>query len=621
MSLPALIGFAGVLVAAAATGMLAGQCVRQRRIEFDLWTAATLGLTVALAAQSMGFASGFGATTFRAVQLFALLLAPLWLAWGLVEAVAGNDAARFGAQLVSSALMVVASVILVTDPLNPSPFSKSWPSAGQYFQVVAQYTLDAVQVVAVAAAVAGTGLAAARARQDPRWRPTLIGVVSVGLAVLMTVGLRLSLPVKSVYPLLSMMAAALAWFGATRTQRLPARDAAREAGGNAWGDAAHEAGGDAAHEAGGDAAREAGGADGARGPEAGYRPDRDRGLVEDYETVGGPGSQYATYGDPGPRAPGRPLGPGGPPGPGSFPGPSAPDGVDQRNRTNSRPPPPPSPSPSPSQDRYRAPRPGAPSPGDRRPAPPETRMTPSAGPGAAPTSGTSGPDSGTLAKVARSPAAAPPRPYGRILIFTLLDDRTADFDRLAEQTAEEVMTGEPDTLVYVIHLVPNAPLQRIFYEIYRNQAAFDSHESQPYIKRFVADRRSLVLATNVIELTLKFAKVAPLPNPQPAYGGPAVPPGAAPPPPGAAPPPGARRQLPPGPPRNGPAIPRPEPVPPGPPPGVPRQVPQRLQPLPPGRTQRPEQPQRPDQPQRPYQPQRPARPGPLPSAGRRDGGA
>ena len=33
----------------------------------------------------------------------------------------------------------------------------------------------------------------------------------------------------------------------------------------------------------------------------------------------------------------------------------------------------------------------------------------------------------------------------------------ADFDRLAEQTAEEVMTCEPDTLVYVIHLVPNAP--------------------------------------------------------------------------------------------------------------------------------------------------------------------
>jgi quinol monooxygenase YgiN len=164
--------------------------------------------------------------------------------------------------------------------------------------------------------------------------------------------------------------------------------------------------------------------------------------------------------------------------------------------------------------------------------------------------------------------AAPP--YGRILIFTLLDDRVADFDRLAEQSAEEVRTREPDTLVYVIHLVPNAPMQRIFYEIYRDRAAFDSHENQPYMKRFVADRRACVLATNVIELRLKYAKVAPLPSPQPS----------SPPRPAAAAAP--RVPLPPG------------QLPPGQPPGAPR--PQTLEPLPP----------RPDR--------------RLPSAERRDGG-
>ena len=107
MSVPVLIGFAGVLVAAVATGVLAGRCVRQPRIYLILWTAATLGLAVALAAQSMGFASGFGLATFRAVQLPAQLLAPLWLAWGLVELVAASEAARFGMRLVSSALTVV----------------------------------------------------------------------------------------------------------------------------------------------------------------------------------------------------------------------------------------------------------------------------------------------------------------------------------------------------------------------------------------------------------------------------------------------------------------------------------------------------------------------------------
>jgi quinol monooxygenase YgiN len=167
--------------------------------------------------------------------------------------------------------------------------------------------------------------------------------------------------------------------------------------------------------------------------------------------------------------------------------------------------------------------------------------------------------------LAGSPAAAVARPYGRILIFTLLEDRVTDFDRLAEEAAEYVRTGEPDTLVYVIHLVPNAPLQRIFYEIYRDRAAFDSHESQPYMQRFVAERRTCVLATNVIELRLKYAKVAPLPGPQPPA--PAAPLPTAP--------------LSPGPAAPLPAAPRGVPGPP---------VPRRPRPLPPPRPQRSDQP-------------------------------
>ena len=164
MSLPILIGFAGVLVAAVVTGMLAGRCVRQRQIVFVVWTAATLGLTIALAAQSMGFASGFGPVTFRAVQLFALVLVPLWLAWGLVELVAASEAARFGMRLVSGALTVVASVILATDPLTAQPFSKAWPLTSAHSQPVSHYALDVVQAVAVVAVLVSAGLAAARAR-------------------------------------------------------------------------------------------------------------------------------------------------------------------------------------------------------------------------------------------------------------------------------------------------------------------------------------------------------------------------------------------------------------------------------------------------------------------------
>ena len=86
----------------------------------------------------------------------------------------------------------------------------------------------------------------------------------------------------------------------------------------------------------------------------------------------------------------------------------------------------------------------------------------------------------------------------------------AEFDRVAEEAAEGVRVSEPDTLVYVIHVVPKAPMQRIIYEIYRDRAAFEIHENQPHILRFAEARKSCVLATNIIDLRLKYAKVAAL---------------------------------------------------------------------------------------------------------------
>jgi quinol monooxygenase YgiN len=508
MSLPALIGFAGVLVAAVATGLLAGRAVRQPRIDTILWTAATLALTVALAAQSMGFASGFGSATFRAVQLFALLLAPLWMAWGLAEMVWPSEAARFGVRLACGALTVVGSVILATDPVTAEPFGRAWPLAGQHYQPPSHYALDVVQAVAVILAVTSIGLAAARARGDGPWPGALPGTAAVGLAVFMTVGLRFSLPTQSAYPLLSLLAAVLAWYGATRLEPQPGL-AGRTAAGRSRAAGRDQAGRDQAGRdrttgrdrmAGRDqtgrdrmVGRDETGRDRA-GPERAGRdrmPGRDAGVspANGYERRE---AQYPANGHRGPRAPGELRPPGdlrasGEPGRWTDPARRAPG----------------------------APRPDWPRTGpgpDGRPfAPPQ--MPPSGGvPSRAAATAAAPPGEPEFVPSARPELPAAP-PYGRILIFTLLDDRAADFDRLAEQTAEEVRTREPGTLVYVIHVVPNAPLQRIFYEIYRDRAAFDSHENQPYMKRFVADRRACVLATNVIELRLKYAKVAPLPGP------------------------------------------------------------------------------------------------------------
>jgi quinol monooxygenase YgiN len=102
------------------------------------------------------------------------------------------------------------------------------------------------------------------------------------------------------------------------------------------------------------------------------------------------------------------------------------------------------------------------------------------------------------------------RLYGQIAIYTLLEAGAAEFDRLADHVLEEVAVGEPDTLVYVVHGVPSAPLQRILYQVYRDRAAYDEHMRQPYVADFDARLRPLVLATNVIELGVRQAKVTAL---------------------------------------------------------------------------------------------------------------
>jgi quinol monooxygenase YgiN len=102
--------------------------------------------------------------------------------------------------------------------------------------------------------------------------------------------------------------------------------------------------------------------------------------------------------------------------------------------------------------------------------------------------------------------------YGQIAIYTLTEDRVDEFDRLTRRVVRQVRAQEPDTLVYIVHAVPSAPMQRILYEVYRDRTAYEQHKRQPYVVAFEADRRPLVLATNIIELGLQQAKVSPLPS-------------------------------------------------------------------------------------------------------------
>jgi quinol monooxygenase YgiN len=78
--------------------------------------------------------------------------------------------------------------------------------------------------------------------------------------------------------------------------------------------------------------------------------------------------------------------------------------------------------------------------------------------------------------------------YGLVVRFELRDRHEAAFDQLTAETVEMIQAREPGTLVYVTHLVDGVPLLRVFYELYRDEAAFHEHETQPHVRRFLVAR-------------------------------------------------------------------------------------------------------------------------------------
>lgn len=88
--------------------------------------------------------------------------------------------------------------------------------------------------------------------------------------------------------------------------------------------------------------------------------------------------------------------------------------------------------------------------------------------------------------------------YALVVRFELRDEESAvAFDRLVNETGRAIEADEPGTLVYVTHRVDGAPLSRIFYEVYRDRAAFEEHERQPHTMRFLDERSKYVATTRV----------------------------------------------------------------------------------------------------------------------------
>jgi quinol monooxygenase YgiN len=471
MSVHFLAAAVGTLIAAVGTGLLAARCLRAPGTALVAWTVALLGLTVSLGAQALGYHIGFGPVAFRVMESGAQVVAPLALAIGLAEVAGKSIVTRFAVRLLLIALGIVALVIFVTDPLSAANFGKGWPPTTVYYQIVPNKLLEYVLAPAVViVALIAAGTTAVRPARDPAWRDAVPVTLAAAAAALMlsvpgiVALLGLSVPVASLFTPLCALAAVATWFAGARLGRLRF-DAMRQ-------DAAAGAG------AGGEWGRQRSWAD---SPDA--TGDFDPVAADDEFGIYRNGS-HREHGDAGYR-------------PEYAGGTGYPDEAGYRDEAGypeetAR-------YPDEAGHGYRD-EAGLPGPaGLAVGGPPVAATPPMAGP---PTAG------GPPAAGRRSKQDL----FGQIAIYTLLEDRVEDFDRLTRRVVGQVREHEPDTLVYIVHAVPSAPMQRILYEVYSDRAAYEAHKRQPYILGFEADRRPYVLATNIIELGLQQAKVSPLPS-------------------------------------------------------------------------------------------------------------
>jgi quinol monooxygenase YgiN len=97
-------------------------------------------------------------------------------------------------------------------------------------------------------------------------------------------------------------------------------------------------------------------------------------------------------------------------------------------------------------------------------------------------------------------------PFALVVRFTVRPGAEAEFDDLIARTTAAIRDREPGTLVYACHRVDGQPRQRIFYELYRDRAAFAVHEQQEHVRYFLTAREAMLETTVVDFLALADGK-------------------------------------------------------------------------------------------------------------------
>jgi len=530
-----LIAVVGALVAAVGSAVLLARCFRTPRGDLIAWSVGLLGLLVSLGAQAMGYASGYDPAIFRAMELGGQVVAPLAFVVALWDVAGKSVAARFCARLYVGALGIIALVVLALDQLTTTPFTKTWPPPFTYYQVPPNYVLMYVSGMAMAALTLWAVLLVLFRSSQPGWRDAATGQILGGLAAMglaypglaeFVVKHKIHVPLGSVFTIALTLAAVLGWLAGAQSARLNlAALHGQESEDEGQGDRGRQAA---------DRYRQpdASGREGRYAAGAGYR-DRGYPSAAGSDQVNGYGNDR--YFDP--------VGDGGVYRGGGLYRPER-AGYDQ---ARSRP------------DEHWL----ESQPADGYADFATGDFDPSAIEGAAAASGhgwqasegrdgrrgdvdrdrrvrddydadalsraeyadradRAGAGRATGERQDDGAAARREELFGQITIYTLMEDRVDEFDRLTDRVVEMVRQLEPDTLVFIAHAVPSAPTQRILYQVYRSRGAYQRHLAQPYIQQFEHDRRAHVLATNVVELGLQQAKVSPFPSvaelfPEPGY--------------------------------------------------------------------------------------------------------
>ncbi len=447
MAISLIAAFIGSVVAAVGTGVLSVRCLRSPRADLICLTVALAGLTVALGALTLGNFAGFGPASFRVMELGGQVLAPLALCLALAEMAGTMMVTRFAARLILSALAVIAFVVLSTDQLNPGVAFSKAWPAAAAHYETIPDYLLKFILVPVIVVFALIAIVVTAVRSG-RDPAWRPAIGPVGATA--GAALLLAIPAAVTLPVSSMFAV-LGLAAAALTWFAGHRLDSLRADLPDDRRADESAHGWPDQDTWDGQVDQTGDFDAlAIGDEGAYR---DNGLYRPdaggYE-ADGPGGQYA----------------------GRYPV----DETDAGLVANGHGRRPPDPLPAEYGDHS-----------DHSEASPADRDADSA--------------------AQESQAAL----FGQIAIYTLLEDRVGEFDLLTEKVVEQVRAREPDTLVYIVHAVPSAPMQRILYEVYRDRGAYDEHRLRPYVARFEIDRRPYVLATNVIELGLQQGKISSLP--------------------------------------------------------------------------------------------------------------